>query len=80
MAHTYRRFKQLLKAAKTRKQKRSNRRRTQTRRRKQRGGFRDEPYSGTSTVVAPLPLDEDNDLERMPVVRSAQKYVSEHED
>lgn len=80
MAHTYRRFKQLLKASKTRKQKRSARRRALTRRRKQRGGLREEPYSATSTVVAPQPDGQDNDLERMPVLRSAQAYVTEHED
>ena len=78
MAHTYRRFKQLLKESKTRRLRRA-RKRAATRRRKQKGGF-SVPFSGTSTVIARLPRSEDDDLETPLVVRSAQAYVSDLEE
>jgi hypothetical protein len=77
MVQTYRKFKQLLKLAKTRRLRRGDRkrrRRALTRRKKQKGG--QNPFSGESTVVAPA-ADEDpalRDLEEVPVVRSARNY------
>lgn len=83
MVQTYRKFKQLLKFAKTRRLSKHRSRKTRNRKRgsptkKQKGG---NPISqmGESTVVAPL-RDDFADLEEVPVVQSAQAYYKKIED